>query len=103
MARIHKPYKQAINRGLIEKIASNARLNLTEAEIKEFLPQLREIIKMFSALDKINTKNEKPAIHPIEAVNIFRTDDICPSVLQDSALKNTKHKKDGFFVAPKTI
>lgn len=97
-----KKARDAINRSLIKKIAVNSRLELTEKEIKEFLPQLKEVIKAFSTLDKIKTPST-PTIQPIDMENVFREDIPAPSVPQASALKNTKHKKDGFFISPKTF
>jgi len=92
-----------INKELIQKIAKNARLNLTEKEIKEFIPQLKEILNTFSTLDKVNTDNIKPSFQPIEIKNIYQEDIPEPSLTQDIALSNTKHKKNGFFRGPKAL
>jgi len=40
--------KLRVDKKLLLRVAENARLNLTEAEIKEFTPQLQEILKAFS-------------------------------------------------------
>jgi aspartyl-tRNA(Asn)/glutamyl-tRNA(Gln) amidotransferase subunit C len=92
-----------IDKDLIKKVAKIARLNLTESEIKEFLPQLKEILNSFSVMNDINTDNIKPAFQPIEIKNIYREDKIEKSLTQQGALSNTKHKKDGFFKGPKAI
>ena len=92
-----------IDETLIKRVAANARLNLTEAEIKEFLPQLKEILDTFSKLNEINTDKIQPSFQPIELVNITREDKPGISLTQDEALANTKHKKDGFFRGPKAI
>ena len=92
-----------INKELIQKIARNARLNLTEEEIKEFLPQLKEILEAFSTLDKLNTAKTKPSFQPIEIKNIYQDDIPELSLPQDIALSNTKHKKNGFFQGPKAL
>ncbi len=92
-----------IDKKLIEKIAKISRLNLTESEIKEFLPQLKEVLENFSKLSKVNTKNVKPSFQPIEVKNILREDKVEKCVSQEDALKNSKHKKDGYFVGPRAI
>lgn len=92
-----------VNKKLIQQIASLARLNLTPAEIKEFLPQLKEILEYFSKLKKVNTNKIKPSFQPIELKNVYRKDIIKKGLTQKQALANTKHKKDGFFKGPKAI
>ncbi len=92
-----------IDKDLIKKVAKNARLNLTESEIKEFLPQLKEILNSFSVINDVNTDNIKPSFQPIEIKNVYREDKIEKSLTQQEALANTKHKKDGFFKGPKAI
>ena len=91
------------NRKLIEKIASISRLNLTESEINEFLPQLKEILNAFSKIKEIDTEEIKPSFQPLEIKNIYREDKIEKCLSQEEALKNTKHKENGFFKGPKTI
>ena len=91
------------NRELIEKIASISRLNLTESEINEFLPQLKEILNAFSKIKEVNTENVRPSFQPLEIKNIYREDKIEKCLSQEEALKNTKHKENGFFKGPKTI
>ncbi len=92
-----------IDKQLIEKVAKNARLKLTESEIKEFLPQLKEILEYFSEIEKAPTGNLQPTFHPIEIKNITREDIIKKCLTQQEALQNTKHKQDGYFKGPKTI
>ncbi len=92
-----------VNRQLIEKVAKNARLKLTEQEIKEFLPQLKEILTYFSEIEKAPVGNLPPSFHPIEVKNVTREDIPKKGLTQQEALQNTKHKQDGYFKGPKTI
>ena len=92
-----------INKQLIEKIAKNAQLKLTEQEKEEFFPQLKEILEHFSKLDSAHLDNTEPTFQPINLTNIFREDIPKQCLSQEEALKNTKHKKEGFFIGPKTF
>ena len=92
-----------INKELIERVAKNSKLRLSENEIKEFLPQFKEILDTFSELKKINTDNVKPSFQPIEVKNKVREDIIKESIDVRELLKNTKHKKDNYFLGPKTL
>ncbi|MEK6856755.1 MAG: Asp-tRNA(Asn)/Glu-tRNA(Gln) amidotransferase subunit GatC, partial [Nanoarchaeota archaeon] len=86
-----------IDKQLIEKVAKNARLKLTESEIKEFLPQLKDILEYFSEIEKAQTEKLQPTFHPIEIKNIMREDIPKKGLSQQEALQNTKHKQDGYF------
>jgi aspartyl-tRNA(Asn)/glutamyl-tRNA(Gln) amidotransferase subunit C len=92
-----------IDEKLIKHVASVARLNLTETEIKEFIPQLKEILAAFSEIEKVDTKDTEPSFHPVELKNALREDIVKESISQEDALKNTVHKKDGYFKGPKVI
>ena len=91
-----------VNRELIEHVANVARLKLTNEEIKEFLPQLKEIIKAFEELQEVNTDNTKPSYHPVELKNALREDIPKTCLTNEQALKNTLHK-DNYFKGPKVI
>ena len=93
--------KPNVDKKLLLKVAANARLNLTEKETNEFLPQLKEILKAFGKLDEIDVKNEKPSFQPLPLENVARKDIVEKCLSQEEALKNTKNKKDGYFMGPK--
>ena len=92
-----------IDQELLQKVAKNARLSLSEEEKKKFLPQLQEILKAFSVLDDLEVSKEKPSFQPIELKNVWREDKIEKCLSQEEALSNTKHRKDGYFKGPKVI
>lgn len=92
-----------IDRELIRKVAENARLKLTDKEIEEFAPQLKEILDAFSKIDEVDTANVKPSVQPVEIKNVLREDKIEPSLKQEEALANSKNKKDGYFKGPRAV
>lgn len=92
-----------IDEKLIREVAKNAALELTDAEVKAFVPQFKEIIENFSRLDEVNIEGMPVRIHPISITTPLREDDIGPSLSQDEALSNTTHKKDGYFKGPKAF
>jgi len=95
--------KVKIDKELLLKVAENARLELSQREIKEFLPQLREILESFSKLDVLDVSQEKPSFQPLPLKNVFRDDKVEKCLSQKEALSNTKHKKDGYFLGPKVV
>ncbi len=95
--------KPAVDRELLLRVAANARLNLTEEEIKKFLPQLQEILSAFGKLDQLDVSSEKPSFQPIMLSNVTREDKAEKSLSQEEALRNCKNKKDGYFLGPKVV
>lgn len=90
-----------INKELLENIAKNARLKLTEPEKREFENQLNDVLDSFGQLDKLDTKNVEPNFHPINIEPSFKEDKTRECLTQEQALSNTKNKKEGFFKGPK--
>jgi len=95
--------KPKVDEELLAKVAENARLNLTKAEKKKFLPELKEVLNFFSELDKLDVSKEKPSFQPLEIKNVFREDKVSKCLSQEKALSNTSHKKDGYFKGPRVV
>ncbi len=92
-----------IDDGLIKHVAQVSRLNLTDKEIKEFLPQLKEILDAFSEIQKVDTKNTLPSYHAVSLKNALREDTSGKCLDNRTALKNSQNTKDGYFKGPKVV
>ncbi|MBS3061516.1 MAG: Asp-tRNA(Asn)/Glu-tRNA(Gln) amidotransferase subunit GatC [Candidatus Diapherotrites archaeon] len=92
-----------INRDLLEKVAKNARLVLTETEKDELLLQLENILKAFETLNQLDVSKESPAFQPVKLENVFRADVIGKSLDNASALKNAVHKQAPYFKGPRAM
>ncbi|HAB53203.1 MAG: asparaginyl/glutamyl-tRNA amidotransferase subunit C [Ignavibacteria bacterium RIFOXYB2_FULL_35_12] len=93
----------SVTRKEIEHIAELARLQLKENELEEYTLQLNKILDYVEKLNELDTKNVKPLSHPVEGENVFREDELKPSVDREEALKNAPSKNDEFFKVPKVI
>ena len=92
-----------VDKELMEHVAKTARLNLSEKEVKEFSKEIKDILEAFSKLKEVDTDNIEPAFRPIDNINVMREDKVEDCLKQEEALRNAKHKKNGYFLAPKTI
>jgi aspartyl-tRNA(Asn)/glutamyl-tRNA(Gln) amidotransferase subunit C len=92
-----------INKELLAKIATNARLELSEEEVQEFLPQLQEVLDLFSSLDELDTINVKPSFQPIEVTNILREDVVQECLPIKEVFLGVKNKQENYFKGPKAI
>ncbi|MDO8625733.1 MAG: Asp-tRNA(Asn)/Glu-tRNA(Gln) amidotransferase subunit GatC [Candidatus Diapherotrites archaeon] len=95
--------KIVITKELLEKVARNARLDLSDAQKTEFLPQLQEILSAFEKLDRLDVSKEQPAFQPVSQQNVFRKDIVKKSLPTDVALRNAVHKRPPYFLGPKAI
>ena len=95
--------KMLVDKKVLEQIAKNSRIELSEPEKSRILPQLQEVTNAFSALDKLDTKNVPPSFQPINVENIFREDKAEKSLSMEEALSLTKNKKEPFFKGPRVI
>ena len=87
----------------VEKLMRISKLDLTDAEKKEYANDLKNILEAFSSLDEVNVKGVEPAFQPIEIKDRKRQDLVEKSLSQEDALANTKNKKDGHFIGPKAM
>ncbi len=95
--------KEEITKETIEHISKLALLYLSEEEKEKLSKQLGDILTYFKKLDNLDTSNVKPTTHPTNLKNVFRDDIPWESLTNEEALKNAKHKKDGYFKAPRIL
>lgn len=81
-------------------VAKLANLPLTNAEKKKFEGQLSETLDYVAQLEEIDTKNSEPTSQVTGLENVFREDEVKPSLSQEEALKNAKSTHNGFFKVP---
>ncbi len=93
----------SITRKDVEYIAQLARLRFKDEELENFTHQLNEILNYVEKLNELDTTNVEPLNHPVENVNVFRSDELKPSVQTEAALKNAPDRTDDFFKVPKVI
>jgi aspartyl-tRNA(Asn)/glutamyl-tRNA(Gln) amidotransferase subunit C len=98
------PKKRELSKETIDHISKLALLDLKEEEKEQLAKELGDILNYFKKLDELNTDNVKPTIHPIDGLkNVFREDEPWESLSNEEALRNAKHKKDGYFKAPRIL
>ncbi len=93
----------AVSKKDVEKIAELARLKFTDDELENFTPQMNEILSYMDKLNELDTENVKPLSHPVERANVFREDELKPSISTEDALKNAPFKDEHHFKVPKVI
>jgi len=94
---------QNIDAQQVRKVARLARLDLTEAEIEEFTGQLGAILGYVEKMNELDTEGVEPLAHCLPISNVFRADEVEPSLGTDRALANAPERDGPFFKVPKIL
>ena len=80
-----------------------AKLDLSETERQWVSGRAGEMLKSFSALEKINTDGAEPMVTVLDIQNILRDDIAKKTITRDELLANAPEQYDGCFQVPKTL
>lgn len=80
-----------------------ARLKLSEAETQALKADLIKILNYFAQLGDLDTEGVEPLVRPIDAVNVFRDDEVASGLSQREALALAIESEGGFFKVPRTV
>ncbi len=92
-----------ISKEQVEHVARLARLEVSEDEKAMFARQLSGILTYMDQLKELDTKGVEPTVTVLPTDNVFRDDNVRPSLPQEKALANAPDQADGFFRVPKIL
>lgn len=87
----------------VSRVATLARLQLTEGETETFTGQMDSILAYVEKLNGLDTTGIVPTAHAVPMENAFRDDQVRPSIGVDNALANAPDQGDGYFRVPRVI
>jgi aspartyl-tRNA(Asn)/glutamyl-tRNA(Gln) amidotransferase subunit C len=87
----------------IEKIASLARLRLTDTEKASFASQLSAILESFKKIATIDTQNVQPLVTPTDVEFLLREDVVEPWSNAEVATANAPEKSGHLFKVPPVV
>jgi aspartyl-tRNA(Asn)/glutamyl-tRNA(Gln) amidotransferase subunit C len=91
----------------VRKVAKLAHLEITDAEVELYTPQMADIVKYVEQLNELDTENVEPAIGGLtpegQATNTDRDDVAIPSLGQKAALEQAPAAVEGHFQVPKVL
>lgn len=82
---------------LVRHLANLARIDLTEDELLRFTEQLSVIVDSVAKISNIVDENTPATSHPIPLNNVFREDEVLPSLSQAQALSGAPDSAQGRF------
>lgn len=87
----------------IHRVATLARLKLSEEEAVKYGSQLEHILDYVSAIDAHDLSNVAPTAHAMPVFDITRSDDSASSFSSAQALDNAPKKNQGQFQMPRVV
>jgi aspartyl-tRNA(Asn)/glutamyl-tRNA(Gln) amidotransferase subunit C len=91
----------------VRKIAKLAHLEITDAEVEMYSPQMDDIVKYIEQLNELDTGDIEPMLGGLtaegEATLTLRADEIVPSLGQKAALEQAPSAVAGHFQVPRVL
>ena len=87
----------------VEHVALLARLELTAAEKTKLTEDLNAILEHFERLQELDTTDVEPTSHAIPMQNVFRADEVRPSLPREVILAEAPDAREGYFVVPRIV
>jgi len=87
----------------VRKIAVLARLHLSDADLEKMTRQLGAILDYVQQLQQVDTEGVEPLAHPLPVNNVFRDDELAPSLPRDEALANAPNRHGDFYSVPAVL
>jgi aspartyl-tRNA(Asn)/glutamyl-tRNA(Gln) amidotransferase subunit C len=91
----------------VRKVAKLAHLEISDAEVALYSPQMADIVKYVEQLDELDTSDVEPAIGGLtaagEATETEREDVVIESLGQQAALDQAPSAVAGHFRVPKVL
>jgi aspartyl-tRNA(Asn)/glutamyl-tRNA(Gln) amidotransferase subunit C len=93
----------AISREDVEHVAKLARLRLSDEEKETFRRQLSDVLEHARVISEVDTEDVPPTSHTLPLVNVFREDDVRPSLPVEEVVQNAPWAEGGAFKVPRII
>ena len=88
----------AIDRSVVEKAASLARIALTSEEVERFTGQLSVVLEAVKRLADVDTEQVSPTASVLPVSNVMREDEIAASLSPEQVFANApRGGRDGEF------
>ncbi|MGI8438253.1 MAG: Asp-tRNA(Asn)/Glu-tRNA(Gln) amidotransferase subunit GatC [Chthoniobacterales bacterium] len=87
----------------VRKIARLARLQLTDEEAHLFQEQLSQVLAHADKLRAVDVSGVETSAHASPIFDLFRADEVRPSLSAGAALANAPRQANDLFIVPKVV
>lgn len=93
----------AISEKDVRHVALLSRLELAPGEAEKYAGELARIFTHIEKLADVNADGVPPTTHPMAMSNVFREDEVRPSLPVERALANAPEQEDNCFRVPQIL
>ncbi|MFS0736560.1 Asp-tRNA(Asn)/Glu-tRNA(Gln) amidotransferase subunit GatC [Sphingomonas sp. 1P06PA] len=93
----------SVDTATVRKIASLARIAVSDAEVEAMVPELNNILGWIEQLGEVDTAGIEPLAAVIPNTLRLRDDVVTDGDIRDAILANAPQAEHGFFAVPKVI
>lgn len=93
----------SVDTATVKKIASLARIAMSDADAEAMVPELNNIIGWIEQLGEVDTSQVEPMTAVIANTLRLRDDIVTDGNVRDKVLANAPRAEHGFFAVPKVI
>ena len=93
----------SVDAATVRKIASLARIAVTDGDVEAMVPELNNILGWIEQLGEVNTNGVAPLAAVIPNHQRLRDDVVTDGNIRDKVLANAPQAEHGFFAVPKVI
>jgi len=87
----------------VEKIAHLARLEVTEADVPEYVRNLSNILDLVAQMDGVDTDKVEPMAHPMAMAQRLREDVVTETDQRDHFQQIAPQTENGLYLVPQVI
>lgn len=92
-----------VDRKLVETIADLAQLDLPEAEVRDHIESMTNVLELVEQMQRIDTTGVEPVANPLDAVQRLRTDEVTEPNERDLFQSVAPQIDAGLYLVPKVI
>jgi aspartyl-tRNA(Asn)/glutamyl-tRNA(Gln) amidotransferase subunit C len=93
----------ALDKATVARIATLARIRLSEAELEPLAAELSGILNWVEQLQEVDTTGVAPMTSVVEMTLPMRDDKVTDGNNPDAVLGNAPRSEKGFFTVPKVV
>ncbi|MDZ7678916.1 MAG: Asp-tRNA(Asn)/Glu-tRNA(Gln) amidotransferase subunit GatC [Acidimicrobiales bacterium] len=92
-----------ISRDEVAHVADLARLQLADDELDHFTEQLAAVLEHARDVGALDVTGVEPTAHPYPLANVFRPDEVRPTLDRDEVLTEAPSAEDAMFRVPPVL
>ena len=97
------PDTPSISRDELAHLANLARIDLTDAELDHLAPQLSVILESVASISDVADDDIPPTSHALPLTNVFRPDEVVPSLPLADVLAGAPAAEQDRFRVPRIL